>query len=335
MDRLGFGVVGVNPRIRRSVLAGIVQSSRGRLVAVCSRDSGKAQQTAQEFGATGYTSYGDLLADPAVEVVFICTPNSLHHPMAIEAFAAGKWVVCEKPLAVTLAEAEEMAAAAERAGVPNAVNFTYHSLPGHAFVARLLSEQTIGALRHLDLTYWQARQALPGARPADARLDVGSHLVDLACWWCDLANGGSVRSITSQEVGPPDRAPIWMALARTDRGALLALQADRVAAGWRNGMACWLVGETGTLSLSFDTDTAEVRLARLHQGAPEGELHRVPIPADLWVSYQQFPAYHVDRLCASLIGEGYFPDFRYGLRVQRVLEAARVAAREDRWVPVD
>ncbi len=332
--RLGFGVVGINQRVRRSILAGFGRSRFARLAAVCSRDLEKARQTAEEFGGTPYASFPAMLADPAVEVVFICTPHSLHCPMSLAALSAGKHVVCEKPLALTLAEAEEMVAAAERAGVRTAVNFTYHSLPGHRLIAREITAGTIGTVVHVSLTYWQARQRLPGATPGDALLDIGSHLVDLATWWTAVGGAGEIRAIVSQEGGRDEAPPIWAALARTDRGALVTFQANRVAAGWRNGMECSVVGTDGMLSLVFDTDTAEVRCARFGSGRPEGILSTVPIPADLWVSYHDFPPFHLDRIVRGLRGEEEFPDFRYGLRCQRILDAAQRSGRNRQWIEI-
>lgn len=333
---LGFGVVGINQRVRRAILSGLARSQRTRLAAVVSRDPQKAAETAQEFDCAAYTSLAEMLRDPAVQAVFIATPNPLHHPMALDALAAGKMVVCEKPLAMNVAEAEDLVSAAERAGVPTVVNFTYHSLSGHRFVERLLAEGTIGQLRHLSLSYWQARQRLPGAKSTDALFDVGSHLFDLACWWCDLGGAGALSLIASQEGGLADvpAPPLWSAMVRTEQGALVTIQADRVAAGWRNGMDCWLVGDAGTINLLFDTDSAEVRLARFGDGSPEGRLQTIQIPEDLQVSYQDFPGYHVDRLAAALQGDGSYPGFRYGLRVQRALAAAQEAGREGRWVEV-
>ena len=332
--RLGFGVVGVNSRIRRTILGGLTRSTCARLVAVVSRDSEKAARTASEFDCSGYTSLSAMLADASVDVVFVCTPHHLHRPMSVEALAAGKLVVCEKPLALSVAEAEDMAAAARRAGLSTAVNFTYHSLGGHCFVERLLRDGTVGRLRHLNLTYWQARQALPDARPSDALLDVGSHLFDLVCWWSDASGSGDVRSIVSQEGGRggEESQPIWTALARTSGGALISIQANRVAAGWRNGMECVVVGEKGSLALSFDTDSVAVRVARFGDGHPEGVFQSIPLPTELQISYEAFPAYHIDRLVAGLQGELAFPDFAYGLRVQRLIDAARTSSRERRWV---
>jgi len=332
--RLGFGVVGVNQRIRRTILGGLARSSRARLVAVVSRDAEKAARAASEFDCAGYKSLSAMLADASVDVAFVCTPHHLHRPMSIEALAAGKLVVCEKPMAVSVAEAEDMTAAARRTGLATAVNFTYHSLGGHCFVERLLGEGVVGRLRHLNLTYWQARQGLPDAKPADALLDVGSHLLDLVCWWSDAGDSGDVCSIASQEGGRDGEydQPIWTAMARTTGGALVSIQANRVAAGWRNGMECVLVGEKGSLALSFDTDSVTVRVARFGDGPPEGVFQTISLRPEFQISYHAFPAYHVDRLVAGLRGELAFPDFDYGLRVQRLIDAARTSSHERRWV---
>jgi predicted dehydrogenase len=337
-DKLGFGVVGLNPRIRRSILAGIAGSRRARLAAVCSRDPAKAAGATAEFGGRPYSSYEAMLEDRSVEAVFIATPHHLHHPMALAAIAAGRQVVCEKPLALTLGEAEEMAAAALRSGRPHAVNFTYHSLPGQAWVARLVEQGEAGTIRHLDLTYWQAREALPDAKRGDALLEVGSHEIDLAAWWGALGRAGSIRSVVSQEWRPdttlPEWTPIWAALARTDGGAVLALQANRVAAGWRNGIVARIVGDEGAVTLRFDTDAVEVEVARFGDGGPEGVARPRPIPPDLAVSYQEFPAYHLDRLAAALQGQGEFPDFAYGLAIQRIIDAMQRSAAEGRWIAI-
>jgi predicted dehydrogenase len=332
---LGIGVVGVNQRIRRTILGGIRASKRARVAAVVSRDAAKATSATAEFGGLPYTKIDDMLADPSVDVVFVCTPHDLHCPMSLATLRAGKRVICEKPLASSLEDAEGMVAAANQAGIPNLVNFTYHSLPGQRFVAQLLREGTMGKLRHLDLTYWQARQRLPDAKPGDALLEVGAHQVDLAQWWCDEGGGGTIVEVTGVEAPEPQRsASIVAALGRTNTGAVVTLQANRVAAGWRNGMVCRLVGEDGSLSLTFDTDEFEVRLARFGEGSAEGKARVLPISEDLSVSYADFPAAHIDRLVAALEGESWFPDFAYGLRCQRVLEAIRLAILEHRWIGI-
>lgn len=340
-QRLGFGVVGVNPRIRRTILGGIAGSARARVAGVCSRDASRAAEAAAEFGGQGYTSLNAMLENPSVDAVFVCTPHALHAPMSLAVLAAGKRIVCEKPLALDVDEAERMVAAAERDGRPTVVNFTYHSLPGQSFVARLLEAGKIGRVTHLDLSYFQGRGALPGVTRADALFDVGSHQLDLATWWLDLGRAGRMTCVVAQE-DERDREdaagrwkPVYHAIGRTDEGALVTLQANRLTAGWRNGMSARLVGEHGSILLDFDTDRVEVKLAHFGDGCPEGVYRAQPLPTDLDVGYAAFPAYHIDRIVAALHGEIPFPDFAYGLWVQRLMDAVRRSSIERRWIDLE
>ena len=333
--RLGLGVVGLNSRIRRAILGGIADSATGRVAGVVSRDAEKAAAAALEYGGTPYTDLDAMLLDSAVEGVVICTPHRLHHPMAMSALRAGKSVICEKPLTLTVADAEELSAEAVATGLPTAVNFTYHSLPGHRLVERLLREGAIGAARHLDLSYWQARQGLPDAAPSDVILDVGAHLLDVATWWCDTAGAGPIAAIAGQvEETTVTGARIWTALARTTQRCQVTLAANRLAAGWRNGMIGRLVGDTGCLTLTFDTDQVEVQLAQFGDGSAEGVPRIRAMPADLAVGYREFPSFHVDRLVAALRGEIEFPDFSYGVRIQRLIDASFRATQQATWVDV-
>jgi predicted dehydrogenase len=331
--RVNFGVVGINPRIRRSIIGGIVASRHGRLAAVCSRDRSKAEQLAAEHHCAAYSSYEAMLADPVVDAVIVETPHHLHSPMTVAAIQAGKRVVCEKPLALNGDEAAAMVRAAQTSGQPGVVNFTYHSMAGHRFIARLLAESAVGRLRYLDLSYWQARQGLPGVIANDALFEVGSHVVDLLLWWAKAGEAGQIVEVAAQaEDAPAGQARVFGALARTVTGALATLQLNRASAGWRNGMVCRLVGEAGTVTLEFDTDRTVVTLARYGDGSDEGTTRQLPIPGDLVVSFQDFPAHHLDRIALTLLGNGDMPGFEHGLSVQRVLDGLRLASTDHRWV---
>ena len=151
----------------------------------------RAPGHAGQFGFARATSdWAALCADPAVQVVSITTPNQLHHPMAMAAIAAGKHVWCEKPMALTLAQAEEMAQAAQRAGVVTMVGYNYVKNPAFTHARRLVQDGTIGRVFQfrgwVDEDY-QADPDLPWtwrARIAEAGLgalgDIGSHLVSFA-----------------------------------------------------------------------------------------------------------------------------------------------------------
>jgi predicted dehydrogenase len=167
---------------------------RPRLAAICGRDEAATRAAAARLGwAAAETDWRALIARDDVQLVDIVAPGSLHAPIAIAALQAGKHVLCEKPLANTLAEAEAMATAADAAfpqGARAMVGFNYRRVPAIALARRLVEQGRIGRLRHVRAVYlqdwlvdpdspltWrlQAEQAGSGALG-----DLGSHIVDLA-----------------------------------------------------------------------------------------------------------------------------------------------------------
>jgi predicted dehydrogenase len=167
---------------------------RPRLAAICGRDEVATRAAADRLGwAAVESDWRALIAREDVQLVDIVAPGRLHAPIAIAALQAGKHVLCEKPLANTLAEAEAMAASADAAfpgGARAMVGFNYRRVPALALARRLVEQGRIGALRHVRAVYlqdwlvdpdspltWrlQAEQAGSGALG-----DLGAHIVDLA-----------------------------------------------------------------------------------------------------------------------------------------------------------
>lgn len=346
-SRLRVGVVGINNRIRRVILKGLSESPRAVVTAVCSRSAEKATAVAEELGtAAPYTDYERMLREAPIDAVVIETPPELHHPMALAALVAGKHVCCEKPLACSAAQARELEQAARKAGLRTAVNFTYRSMAVQRFFARLLVGGEIGELLHFSLGYWQARQLFPDTPKKGAIDDIGPHALDALRWWSGAAaagtsgavGAGEVAAVASLESGagetfPPSQAPIWQAIVRLTGGATGTIQASRLAVGFGNGITATFHGRQGALALAFDVDQGSIQRARLGQGRPEGRWQPVEIPADLIVSYEAFPRFHLDRIAGALLGqETDFPDFADGLRVQEIQEAATIASAEERWV---
>src|SRR5690349_17203392 len=132
---------------------------RARMVAVCGRDTTKVGAAAARLGwDEAVTDWRELVARPDIDLIDICTPGDSHAEIAIAALAAGKHVLCEKPLANTVAEAEAMARAAEEAwdrGQLAMVGFNYRRVPATALARRMVAEGRIGALRHVRVVYLQ------------------------------------------------------------------------------------------------------------------------------------------------------------------------------------
>jgi predicted dehydrogenase len=203
-----------------AVLPAIASSSNGRVVAVASRDPARARSMAERFkGAQAADSYDALLADPAVDAVYIPLVNSDHKPWTLRALAAGKHVLCEKPLAMNAEEAEEMAAAAERSGkhLMEAFMYRFHPRP------RVFIEQL-----H-DPMYVQASFGFTLKNESDYRLQAelgGGALLDVGCY---------AVSVTRWVLGEPVQV---LARSRMVRGvdmttsALLQFAGGEIAAVW-------------------------------------------------------------------------------------------------------
>ncbi len=190
---------------------------RPRLAAICGRDQAAAESAAARLGwAATETDWRALIARDDVQLIDIAAPGSLHAPIAIAALQAGKHVLCEKPLANTLAEAERMAAAADAAfpsGARAMVGFNYRRVPALALARRLVEQGRIGTLRHVRAVYLQDWLVDPDSpltwrmqadRAGSGALgDLGAHIVDLARFLTgDEITGVSAVSATFVEQRP-------------------------------------------------------------------------------------------------------------------------------------
>ncbi len=174
-----WGILGV-ARINRS-LVGPLRQGRHQLVAVASRSLDRARAYADAQGIpTAYGSYADLIADPAVDAVYIPLPNSMHVEWAVKAAAAGKHVLCEKPIALDATGIRQMQEAARTHGVVITEAFMYRHHPLVAKVTALAHDGTIGRLQGIRGTF-----SFPLDRPGDTRFDAGlggGSLWDVGCY---------------------------------------------------------------------------------------------------------------------------------------------------------
>jgi predicted dehydrogenase len=318
------GVVGLNSRAERVILPGLAASSRAALVAVCSRDRAKAERVAGVFGASAFTDLTEMAR--TVDAVLICTPSDVHREMVEVVVGAGKSVMCEKPLATTLADALAMTRAADRAGVRTAVNFTYRTTQGHRLVEHILRTHDLGTLLHFELAYLQSKELQPDGVRRDSLLELGSHLIDLVRWWGGAVGAGDITSVIAA-TGPNGQAravwdpnastrPVYQVLLDLENGASGFLVASRVASGHGNAVHARLHCTRGAVSLAFDTAESVVRVQHAN-----GTWQDVVAPPEFVVSYTDFPAVHFHRVVGALRGEEEFPTFADGLAVQAVIDA--------------
>ncbi|HEY7667773.1 MAG TPA: Gfo/Idh/MocA family oxidoreductase [Actinomycetota bacterium] len=183
---LRFGVLSTADIGMRKVLPAMLRADRVEVVAIASRDLGRAQAAAAELGLPrAHGSYEDLLADPDVDAVYNPLPNHLHAEWTIAAARAGKHVLCEKPLATTVADAERMIAACEDAGVVLMEAFMYRLHPSWEAVRELVASGRIGPLRAVQSWFSYFNDDPTNIRN---RLDAGGGaLFDIGCYCVNLS----------------------------------------------------------------------------------------------------------------------------------------------------
>ncbi|MFF7853143.1 Gfo/Idh/MocA family oxidoreductase [Streptomyces sp. NPDC007904] len=270
------------------------------LAVICGRDADAVRAAAGRHGwADTETDWRALVARDDVDLVDICTPGDSHAEIALAALAAGKHVLCEKPLANTVAEAEAMTRAAGEAagrGQVAMVGFNYRRVPATALARRMVAEGRIGTLRHVRVSYlqdwlvnpefpltWRLRREQAGSGSLG---DLGAHIVDLAQYLAgERLAGVSALTETFVRERPLPTAPsaglaavsaagtgqvtvddAALFTGRFASGALASFEATRYATGRKNALRIELNGERG--SLAFDLE----RLNELsyHDGTEPG-----------------------------------------------------------------
>lgn len=187
-EKIGIGLVGCG-------MIGAVQAEAirhlpdARLVAVCARDTGRAAEFAARHGAAAYTDYAKFLTHPGLDLVSICTPSGTHAELGIEAAAAGRHVLVEKPIEISLSRADALIEACDQHGVRLGVIFQSRFLPAVQAIRRAVVEGRLGRLLLVDaLVKWYREPAYyaPGSWHGTLALDGGGALINQAIHTVDL-----------------------------------------------------------------------------------------------------------------------------------------------------
>jgi predicted dehydrogenase len=186
MRRLRWGVLSTASIARVKVIPGIQRGQHSEVVAIASRDPATARRVADELGIpTAHGSYEALLADPDVEAVYLPLPNHLHKPWTIAAARAGKHVLCEKPLALTARDAEEMIEVCDSERVRLMEAFMYRLHPSWVAVRQLIDDGRIGRLQAVQSWFSYYNDDAANIRNI---LEVGGGaLYDIGCYCVNLS----------------------------------------------------------------------------------------------------------------------------------------------------
>jgi predicted dehydrogenase len=331
------------------------------LAVVCGRKRAGVEAAAAKLGfAEAATDWRAVVARKDVDVVDVCTPGDSHAEIAIAAAEAGKAVLCEKPLANTVADAERMRDAVVRARVPNAVCHNYRRAPAVALAKRIVESGRLGRLHHWRGTYlqdWIVDPAFPRvwrlekAKAGSGALgDIGSHQVDLARHLVGEITevSGLLETFVPERplpegrgMGPVDVDDAALALVRFEGGAIGTIEGTRFAPGRKNFNRFELNGSRG--SLSFDLERMN-ELELYEEAGPESGFRTIlatepshPYAGAWWPPGHVLGYEHTfvhtarDFLEAVATGAAMQPDFADGLANQRVLAAIERSAASRRW----
>jgi predicted dehydrogenase len=337
---------------------------RPRLCVISGRDQEKVARAAAAYGFEHWVGdWRELVARPDVDIVDICTPPGTHAEVASAAAAAGKAVICEKPLAVTYAQAVDAAASVKRAGVLNAVGFNYRRLPAISLMKRMVDDGAVGTVRLWRAT-WLSDEFVDPAIPFDWRFDsgvggstiadLGSHLIDIALWMVgDVAEVcAQSETFVRERANPAGTGSLRVtvddassALMRFESGARGTLEMARTAVRRPCDFTIEINGEKGTLvfeyarlnELLFGDGSDSPGLYGMRRIRAEHETH--PYARNWWpigqgVGYGASFVNHLGDLLERWPAGPWEPDFSQGVAVQAVCEAIEVAAAERRWVRV-
>jgi len=373
---LGIGMVGyafmgrAHSHAWRSVGPFFGPPVRPVMAALAGRNAAKVQAAARELGwASTETDWKALLRRDDIGLIDICTPGDGHAEIAIAALDAGKHVLCEKPLANSVAEAEAMVAAAERAGergVRSMVAFNYRRVPAITLARRLVAEGRLGTIRHVRAQYLQDWLSDPEApwtwrvdkeRAGSGALgDIGAHIVDTT----QFVTGQRITGVSALMetfvherprpeggTGPVTVDDAALFIGRTSGGATASFEATRFAAGRKNSLRIELNGSAG--SLAFDLENLnELWFHDATEDPMTGGFRRIlvtepehPYMAAWWppghiLGYEHTFTHEIaDLLTAIADGTDPSPSFADGLQVQRVLAAVEESAGNGAWTPVE
>jgi predicted dehydrogenase len=361
----GYGMMGKAHSYAYTV-APVLRSlpCRPKLRVISGRDEAKVARAASAYGFEhSVGDWRELVNRPDVDIVDICTPPGTHAEIAVAAAAAGKAVICEKPLAVSYAQALEATASVQRAGVLNAVGFNYRRLPAVSLMKRMIDEGAIGNVRLWRAT-WLSDEFVDPAIPFDWRFDrsvggstiadLGSHLIDMALWMVGGVAEVSAQSETFVRARSNPRGtgsmPVTVddassALARFESGARGVFEMARTAVRRPCDFTIEVNGETGTLvfeyarlnELLYGDGADSPGLYGMRRIRAEHETH--PYAHNWWpigqgVGYGSSFVNHLGDLLERWPAGPWEPDFSQGLAVQAVCEAIERAAAERRWVAV-
>lgn len=322
-----------------------------------------AARAAAAFGfAHATTRWQDIIDNPEIDVVDITAPNALHKEMALAAIRAGKHVYCEKPLAPLAQDADEMALAAEAAGVKTQVGFNYLCNPMLGLAREMIAAGELGEIRGYRGIHCEDYMADSGGAftfrhdPAGggALADIGSHALATAEFLCGPITrvmGDCVTMIGSRPDGKGGSRKVEVddvgrAFLRFENGATGSVEGNWIATGRKMQHDFEIYGTKGALAFSqehfnvlhfFSTADAKGRqgFRRIEAGPDHAPYGLFCVAPGHQLGFNDLKAIEVAGYVNAIADKAPEPfNFRKGLRIQTLVETIQTSAREERWIDV-
>ena len=319
----------------------------------CSRDEAQLEEFVTRYHWNhGERSWERLIESEEIDLIDICTPNDLHLPVAVAAANAGKHILCEKPIARNVHEAQEMYDTAKKAGVVHMMIFNYRFVPAIALAKHLISEGRIGEVRHFNAVYYQDWLTDPdfpitwrhdiNASGSGAHGDMNAHIIDLGRYLVGefkavsgirktfveerpLSSGGGRGKVTTDDA--------TSFLATFTNGAIGSFQATRMAPGRKNYLRLEIFGSKGSLGFNLE----RMNELEYFDGQDEPETQgfknilvteaKHPYISAWWppghiIGWEHTFIHQIKELLEGIgSNTSVVPDFYDGLRFQQVLDA--------------
>ena len=338
-----------------------------RLKVICGRNTARVARAARAYGwEQTATDWRDVVRRKDIDLIDVCTPGDSHAEISIAAARAGKAVICEKPLANSVAEAELMLAAVEKARVVHMICHNYRRAPAVMLAKQLIVEGRLGKIRHYRGTYlqdWIVDPKFPLVWRLDKRKagsgalgDIGAHSIDLARFLVGeiSAVAGDLKTFikTRPLPGKPSRHgrvtvdDAATALVRFENGAIGTIEATRMAPGRKNYNRFEINGSRGSVAFDLERmnelelyiESDERRVRGFRRVLVTESVH--PFIKAWWppghiIGYEHTFTHTIYDLLEAIADDRVpEPNFVDGVRNQRVMSAIEKAARARRWVTI-
>lgn len=331
--------------------------SEAKIMAVCTSNIESAKSAADFLGITRYTTdENELINDPSIDVIDICTPNVYHYATLKKAIASKKHVYCEKPLCVTYEQAKEISELSESAGITSQIVFNNRFLPAVMRAKEIIESGKLGRILSFRCEYlhssatdplknagWKQNKDICGA---GTLFDLGSHAVDLMYYLCgriiDVRSKGQIAF--PQRIGAD--GTLWNTnadeafymICTTEDGAVGTIEASKIAIGSNDDLNFFIHGEKGALRFSLmEPNWLHYYDATVPNGALGGSrgfvkiecCGRYELPGGVFPSFKAPIGWlrgHLHSMYSFLTaienGTPTQPSFKDGAEVQRVLQMA-------------